>query len=236
MPAPFVFRARSVVSAAALALLFANAAAVELPDAFRAMIETGIANGRFQGVAVALVDRDSHGEWMFGEVEPGGGKPTVDDAFEIGSTTRTFTGLLLARALVAGKVRLEDTLGTHFPDVRFADSQLKAVTLGQLATRVVAPRLGEPKLVPGPPKRFAQGMGATMTIAAVVLQAFGITPAVFAILGLMVVAAGLESLFATCLGCIVFGWLMRIGVIPEEICAECADISLRTAGATGSAA
>ena len=112
----------------------------------------------------------------------------------------------------------------------------KLSPLGQLATRVVAPRLGAPKLVPGPPKRFAQGMGATMTIAAVVLQSFGITPAVFAILGLMVVAAGLESLFATCIGCIVFGWLMRIGVIPEEICAECADISLRTAGATGSAA
>ena len=31
--------------------------------------------------------------------------------------------------------------------------------LGQLATRIVAPRLGEPKLVPGPPKRFAQAVG-----------------------------------------------------------------------------
>jgi hypothetical protein len=103
--------------------------------------------------------------------------------------------------------------------------------LGQLATRVIAPRLGAPKLVPGPPKRFAQGMGATMTIAAVVLQGFGVTPAVYVILGLMIVAAGLESVFAICLGCIAFGWLMRAGVIPEEICAECADISLRTAPA-----
>ena len=35
--------------------------------------------------------------------------------------------------------------------------------LGQLATRVIAPRLPvEPKLVPGPPKRFAQGIGATL--------------------------------------------------------------------------
>ena len=103
--------------------------------------------------------------------------------------------------------------------------------LGQLATRVIAPRLGAPKLVPGPPKRFAQGMGATMTIAAVLLLAVGWLPGVYALLGLMVVAAGLESLFAVCLGCIVFGWLMRAGVIPQEICAECADISLRTARA-----
>src|SRR5436190_1596912 len=31
--------------------------------------------------------------------------------------------------------------------------------LGQLATRVVAPRLGPPREVPGPPKRFAQSIG-----------------------------------------------------------------------------
>ena len=42
--------------------------------------------------------------------------------------------------------------------------------LGQLATRVVAPRLGAPKLVPGPPKRFAQAIGAVVTVAAVVPQ------------------------------------------------------------------
>ena len=31
---------------------------------------------------------------------------------------------------------------------------------GLLATKVVAPRLGRPKLVPGPPKRFAQGLAS----------------------------------------------------------------------------
>src|SRR5579863_4284517 len=41
--------------------------------------------------------------------------------------------------------------------------------LGRLATRVIAPRLGPPRLVPGPPKRFAQALGATMTIAISVL-------------------------------------------------------------------
>ncbi|MGH9271283.1 MAG: DUF4395 family protein, partial [Ilumatobacteraceae bacterium] len=39
--------------------------------------------------------------------------------------------------------------------------------LGQLATRVVAPRLGRPRLVPGPPKRFAQSIGLALTTAAV---------------------------------------------------------------------
>src|SRR5437588_9992913 len=41
--------------------------------------------------------------------------------------------------------------------------------LGMLAQRVIAPRLGPPKPVAGPPKRFAQGMGAAMSTAAVVL-------------------------------------------------------------------
>jgi hypothetical protein len=35
--------------------------------------------------------------------------------------------------------------------------------LGRLAMTVVAPRLGRPERVPGPPKRFAQAIGAVLT-------------------------------------------------------------------------
>lgn len=35
--------------------------------------------------------------------------------------------------------------------------------LGRLATSVLAPRMGEARPVPGPPKRFAQGIGAVLT-------------------------------------------------------------------------
>ena len=42
--------------------------------------------------------------------------------------------------------------------------------LGQLATRVVAPRPGPPVLVPGPPKRFAQAIGLTLTTAVAVVS------------------------------------------------------------------
>ena len=37
-------------------------------------------------------------------------------------------------------------------------------------------------------------------------------------------AATLESVFAVCLGCQVFGLLMRAGVVPEETCERCANI------------
>jgi hypothetical protein len=100
--------------------------------------------------------------------------------------------------------------------------------LGQLASRAIAPRLGAEKLVAGPPKRFAQAMGATFsTAAAVAALGFGSHSTADVLLGLLVIAAGLESIFAVCLGCHIFGLLMRAGLIPAEVCAECADISTR---------
>jgi hypothetical protein len=101
--------------------------------------------------------------------------------------------------------------------------------LGTLASRVIAPRLGAPKPVSGPPKRFAQGLGAAITSLAVVAFALGAGGVVEVLLVLLVVAAGLESVLAFCLGCQVFGLLMRLGVIPAEICAECSDIWSRRA-------
>jgi hypothetical protein len=98
--------------------------------------------------------------------------------------------------------------------------------LGRFATRVAAPRLGAPKYVPGPPKRFAQGMGAAFSTAAGILVLAGATTAADVLLALLVVAAGLESILAFCLGCQVFGLLMRAGLIPESICLECATLDL----------
>jgi hypothetical protein len=104
--------------------------------------------------------------------------------------------------------------------------------LGRIAMNVVAPRLGPPKPVPGPPKRFAQGMGATMTLAGAILAlGFGQHAIADGLLVAMIVAAGLEAFFAVCLGCQIFALLMRVGLIPETVCAECANIWARSDGA-----
>ena len=102
--------------------------------------------------------------------------------------------------------------------------------LGQFVTRVLTPRLGfKEKLVAGPPKRFAQGMGVVFSVAAAILAVgFGLTAAAYIVLGLLIVAATLESVFALCLGCKAFAVLMRIGVIPEAVCEECNNIWSRT--------
>jgi hypothetical protein len=95
--------------------------------------------------------------------------------------------------------------------------------LGQLVTRVITPRLNvTPRPVPGPPKRFAQGMGAVFSVTAAVLGVgLGLDTAAYALLGLLVVAATLESVFAFCIGCKLFALLMRAGVIPEAVCERC---------------
>jgi Domain of unknown function (DUF4395) len=104
--------------------------------------------------------------------------------------------------------------------------------LGWVAQNVIAPRLGAKKPVPGPPKRFAQGMGAAMSTAALVLALIlGDHTAADAVLIAFVLAAGLESIFGYCVGCKLFGLLMRAGVVPETVCAECADVSLRLSAA-----
>jgi hypothetical protein len=93
--------------------------------------------------------------------------------------------------------------------------------LAQLATRVIAPRLGPPRHVPGPPKRFAQGMGAAMTGGALVAWLAGATGVVELLLVALAVAATLESAFALCLGCKVFAGLVRLGVVPQSVCERC---------------
>jgi len=97
--------------------------------------------------------------------------------------------------------------------------------LGQLVTRFVTPRLRVPERpVPGPPKRFAQGMGVAFSVTALVLTGLGYWTAAEVMLGLLAGAAFLESALGLCLGCNVFAILMRIGVVPEEICERCNDI------------
>jgi hypothetical protein len=97
--------------------------------------------------------------------------------------------------------------------------------LGQLVTRVLTPRLPvAAKPVAGPPKRFAQGIGVVFSVTALSLTLAGAWTPARVVLGLLVIAATLESVFAICLGCMVFALLMRAGMVPEEVCERCNNI------------
>ena len=97
--------------------------------------------------------------------------------------------------------------------------------LGQFVTRVVTPRLGwRERPVAGPPKRFAQAIGVAFSVTALVLTGLGFWTAAEVVLGLLAIAALLESALGLCLGCKAFALLMRVGVVPEEVCERCNDI------------
>ena len=101
--------------------------------------------------------------------------------------------------------------------------------IGQLATRVLVPLIGkEPKLVPGPPKRFAQAIGSTLSVSALALALTGFSTGAFVLVVAIVFAASLESFWGLCIGCKIFAGLMTIGLIPEEVCEACLNISSRT--------
>lgn len=106
--------------------------------------------------------------------------------------------------------------------------------LGLLATRVIVPRLPfAERPVPGPPKRFAQGMGLAFSLVATLLALmFDAPTAAWVVTGMLAAAAFLEAAFGLCLGCRIFALLMRAGIIPQSTCEACADIWSREARAT----
>lgn len=99
--------------------------------------------------------------------------------------------------------------------------------LGLLVTKHITPRLPvREKLVAGPPKRFAQGMGVVFSGTALVLWLTGHWFGAQVALSLLLFAASLEAFLGVCLGCKIFAALMRLGVIPESVCEECNNVSL----------
>ena len=95
--------------------------------------------------AIATAEKRD-GRWMFAIA----GQPFAPEhaqvppeqvLFEIGSISKVFTGILLADAVAAGKLGLDDTLAARLP-VKFDHSSTGAVTLKQLATHTSClPRL-----------------------------------------------------------------------------------------------
>ena len=133
------------------------------------------------------------------------------------------TGQWWLLGLLAVDFTLRAALGPRFsPIARFVQS-------------VVRPRLGaEARPTAGPPKRFAAAIGAALTgvatLALVVHVVTGAGWALVAVTGItvvMVVFPALESILGICVGCILFGQLMRLGVVPEDVCLDCADITRR---------
>jgi CubicO group peptidase (beta-lactamase class C family) len=126
----------------------AAAAAAALPDDYRHAFEGGAANGAWGGgIAVGLIDGNDQAEWFFGKAADGV-TPDRDSAFEIGAATDVLTGLLVAQAVLEGKLRLGWTLRQILPaDFPWRDERLAATTVEDLVTQ-------HSLLPPGPTNLF----------------------------------------------------------------------------------
>lgn len=133
--------------------------------------------------------------------------------------------LVAGLALLTGWLWLAAVLAVGFA-LRVASGP-KLDPFGLLAVKVIAPRFGRPVWVAGAPKRFAQAVGLGFTLAATLALVLGAPAVATGLLAVLVVFALLESAVGFCAGCWVFGYLMRWGVVPEAVCVECNDITLR---------
>ena len=98
--------------------------------------------------------------------------------------------------------------------------------LALVATRVVTPRLSvRHRYSPGPAKRFAQAIGAALTLTATLLWfAAGAHTAALALVGVLAVFASLEAAIGFCMGCRAFYLGMRLGLVPPHVCEDCARV------------
>ncbi|MDH4146734.1 MAG: DUF4395 domain-containing protein [Acidimicrobiia bacterium] len=101
--------------------------------------------------------------------------------------------------------------------------------LARFATQVVVPRLAGPaRPTAGAPKRFAQGIGALTSSAALAAALVGALGVAQGLVAVLVVAAGLESALGFCIGCRLYRAGVRLGLLDRDGCTACADLSRRS--------
>jgi serine-type D-Ala-D-Ala carboxypeptidase/endopeptidase len=85
------------------------------------------------GVAIGIIDGDKTYNIYAGQREYGAPAPDERTLFELGSITKTFTGLLLADSVLRGEVKLEQPvvqlLGTNAVVPKFGEDEIRLVDL-----------------------------------------------------------------------------------------------------------
>ncbi len=117
--------------------------AVLLPTSAAARDSTSAAADTVPAPSVSASDLPGQvrtGRWVSGQALDV--NETDEPLFEIGSISKVFTGLLLAQAVQAGTLSLEDRLDARLNGLRFASAHTAAITLRHLVTHTAClPRL-----------------------------------------------------------------------------------------------
>lgn len=100
----------------------------------------------------------------------------------------------------------------------------KISPLALFVTKLLVPRLNfKEKLVPGPPKRFAQGIGLIFSLFTAITFVVNLNSISILLISILILFAALEAFIGFCAGCKVFKLLMNIGLIPNDVCEKCSN-------------
>lgn len=159
----------------------------------------------------------------------------VDDV-----TVRLIAGLVVGVGVVALATQQWWLYGLLFVDFTLrASFGPRWSPLARAVSAWARPRVAaSPRPTAFAPKRFAAAIGSVMTAAIVSLWiAHTLTVASWplwvagALAVVMIVLPGLEAALGFCLGCRIFVGLMRVGLIPEDVCVDCAPARQGVPGA-----
>ncbi len=123
----------SATLVAVIGMMIAVGPGANLDAEVQALAEPLVTSGEVAGLSMGLVvDGDTRTYRVPGENRPG----QVDDRyFEIGSITKTFTGVMLADMVVRGEVKLDDPVRLYLPEsVKVPAFEGREITLVDLAT------------------------------------------------------------------------------------------------------
>jgi CubicO group peptidase (beta-lactamase class C family) len=104
-----------------------------LPERVESAARERIAASTYQTLVFGVVDGDKSEVVAFGKLDDGK-TPDGDTVYEIGSITKTFTAILLARAVLAGRVTLDTPVAQLLPDFKIPSRGGKEITLDALGT------------------------------------------------------------------------------------------------------
>lgn len=102
-------------------------------------IEARIANGYSPSIAIGIIDKDGPQYYLFGTKTAGGQSVNEHTIYEIGSISKTFTGILLAQAVLDGQMKTDDPAQKHLPSTLTLPTRNgQQITLGHLSDHTSA--------------------------------------------------------------------------------------------------
>ena len=115
----------------------------ELSSEVIASIEQRIADGINPSIVVGLIDNDGPRYYAYGKTAEGGKDANEHTIYEIGSISKTFTGVLLAHNVLTSTMKLEDPIEQYLPSkVKVPSRNAEKITLGHLSDHTSSlPRL-----------------------------------------------------------------------------------------------